>query len=261
MDPMDPSRSDGPELDLLLEVVRRGSAFEAFERSVADKRELAAALSVSRATAHRIIRSFESHGFIARTDGCYELTPLGEIVGDAGRRFHEDVATAVDLEVLLRALPDEVAFDHRLFADAVVTRATYDDPYRPMKRFIDLFEGAPQIRAFNKSFLEPMYIDIAHEQLLAGMDAEIVYEPGVLELVTAEYPDIAAEVFELDTMASYVHEDLPIALAVFDDRVGLGVHTEEMGTPIAWIDTDDPDAIAWGIDLFERYRTTATRLG
>jgi len=33
-----------------------------------------------------------------------------------------------------------------------------------------------------------------------------------------------------------------------------------MGAPLAWIDTDDPDALAWGERLFEQYQSEATTL-
>lgn len=105
-----------------------------------------------------------------------------------------------------------------------------------------------------------MYIDTAYEQLQDGMVAEIIYDPKVVEHLAAEYPQIAADAFEMSNMASYAHDDLPIALAIFEDEVGIGVHTEDLGTPIAWIETDDPEAIAWATTLFERYREEAQPL-
>jgi len=145
-------------------------------------------------------------------------------------------------------------------ADAVVTNATYDDPFRPMNRFIELFEGTDHIRGFNKSFLEPMYIELAYEQIEGGMESDIISEPKVIERILEEYPNIAETALENDRMQASVHDELPITLAILDDRLGIGVHTDSMGTPVSWIDTDDPDAVAWGIDLFERYKAEATRL-
>ena len=244
-----------------LEFVRRHSTFEAFGRCVLDKRDLAEALEVSRPTAHRIISSFEGAELITQTDGGYELTRYGEIVGDTVETYIQDISTATSLKPLINGLPDELGFDHRLFATAVVTDATYDDPFRPMNRFINLFRGATRIKGFNKSFLEPMYIELAHEQIEDGMQSDIVYEPKVIELILAEYPNIAAKAFENKHMVASIHDDLPLALAIFEDRIGIGVHAESMGTPISWIDTDNPEAIAWGEAIFEKYKSEAQPLG
>ncbi len=243
-----------------LEFVRRHSTFEAFGHRPLDKRDLAEELEVSRPTAHRIISSFEDSELITRVDGGYELTRYGEIVGDAVNTYIQDISTATSLKPLLNGLPEDLEFDHRLFSTAVVTDATYDDPFRPMNRFIELFKGATQIKAFNKSFLEPMYIDLAYEQIEAGMESDIIYDPKVIELILAEYPNIAHKAFENEHMTASLHSELPIALALFKDRIGIGIHTESMGTPVSWIDTDNPEAIAWGEAVFERYKSNATPL-
>jgi len=135
---------------------------------------------VSRPTAYRIITAFEEDGLVRPVDGEYELTRLGAVIREAITTFQTEVTVAIALEPLLTELPDKLDFDHRLFADAVVTEATYDD--------------------------------------------------------------------------------LPVALAVFEERIGIGIHTEEMGTPVTWVDTGNPDAIVWGERLCERYRSEATPL-
>ena len=160
--------------------LKRSEAFEAFTAQRLTKRSLADALSVSRPTAYRIITAFEEDGLVRPVDGEYELTRLGAVIREAITTFQTEVTAAVALEPLLTELPEELDFDHRLFADAVVTEATYDD--------------------------------------------------------------------------------LPVALAVFEERIGIGIHTEEMGTPVTWVDTGNPDAIVWGERLCERYRSEATPL-
>ncbi len=244
----------------LIEFVRRHSTFEAFGQRSLDKRALAEELEVSRPTAHRIITSFVDAELLYQCDSGYELTRYGEIIGDAVRAYQNEVRTATSLKLLLNELPDDIEFDYHLFSNATVTKATYDDPFRPMNRFIELFEGTSSIKGFNKSFLEPMYIEIAHEQIAAGMKTDIIYDPKVLELVVEQYPSIAETAFENDSMVASTHENLPLALAIFEDRIGVGIHAESMGTPICWIDTDNPEAIAWGESLFEQYKTEATRV-
>lgn len=243
-----------------LDFVRRWSALDAFADQSLDKRALAEQLDVSRPTAYRIITSFLEYDLIQPADSGYELTRYGTIIEEAVRTYHRDVSRAESLKTLLHELPEDIEFDYRLFADATVTEATYDDPFRPMNRFIELFEDTAQIKGFNKSFLEPMYIELAHEQIEAGLESDIIYDPKVIELVLEEYPNLGESALERDHVRAAVHDDLPIAMAIFEDRIGIGIHTESMGAPIAWIDTDDPDAIAWGERLFEQYRSEATQL-
>lgn len=251
---------DESESKNLIEFARRVSTFDAFLDSVTTKRELAEAISVSRPTAHRIITSFEDAEILVQSPEGYELTRFGEIVASSVTTYRDEISLATSLKPLMNELPDDIDFDHHLFEGAVVTEATYDDPFRPMNRFIELFKGATRIKGFNKSFLEPMYIDLAHDQIADGMESDIIYESKVLELVLEEYPNIAQAALDNERMRASVHDDLPIALAIFEDRIGLGVHTESMGTPISWIDTDNPEAIAWGEALFDRYAAKATRL-
>ncbi len=246
--------------ETLIKFARRASAFDAFDDQQLTKRELAEALSVSRPTAHRIIESFLDTSVVRQSEQGYGLTRYGELVSDTVLAYRDELRTVTALEPLIESLPEDIEFDHRLFADAVITDATYDDPFRPMNRFIELFKNATQIKGFNKSFLEPMYVDVARERIDAGMDSAIIYEPSVLELVLEQYPAIAEDALSSENMRAWVHDDLPIALSIFEDRIGIGVHTESMGTPVSWIDTDDPEAIAWGEALFERYRDVATRI-
>jgi len=242
----------------LLEFIRRLPALEAFDGARLDKRELAEAISVSRPTAYRIITGFAESGIIAPSTDGYELTRYGTFVVDAARTFNRSVSVATTLKPLLNSLGAEIGLEPRLFADATITDATYDDPFRPMNRFVEQFKQATEIKAFNKSFLEPMYIDAVRRQIDAGMKMDIIYDPGVLELVLEQYPAIAEQAFESDQMSAAMHDDLPIALAIFADRIGIGIHSESMGTPVSWIDTDNPEAIACGEQLFEQYQTEAT---
>jgi len=250
----------GDDPRYLMDFVRRADALDALAIEPLTKRELAEALTISRPTAHRILEGFDELDVVRSERSGYELTRFGEVVHDAVGDYRDRIETAMSLRPLLNDLPDDIEFDYQLFADAVVTEATYDDPFRPMNRFIELFEDATQVKGFNRSFLEPMYIELAHERIEAGLESDIIYDPKVIELVLEEYPNLGATALEKDHVTASVHEDLPIALAIFTDRIGIGIHTEAMGTPIAWIDTDDPDAIAWGEQLFERYRSEATRL-
>ncbi len=244
----------------IVEFVRRADALKALAVEPLTKRELADTLSVSRPTAHRILARFDELDATRAGENGHELTRFGHTVCEVVGDYCDRIQTAVSLRPLLNDLPDGIEFEDQLFSNSVVTEATYDDPFRPMNRFIELFEDATQIRGFNRSFLEPMYVELAYERIEAGLDSEIIYDPKVLELVLEEYPNLAESALNRGHVKAAVHDDLPIAMAIFEDRIGIGIHTESMGAPIAWIDTDDPDAIEWGERLFEQYWSEATQL-
>ena len=241
----------------VLEFVRRRSTFEAFEGESLTKQELATALGVSRPTAHRIISYFETLQIITRTDGRYVLTRYGTTVGEAVKQYHREVTAAATLTETLNALPSEMAFDHTLFTDATVTVATNEDPFPPVKRFIELLEEATTLKSFNTRFLEPLYVDRIQPQI-PEMEMTLIYAPAVLTLVETQFPEFIERVTESDNRLMAVHDDLPLMMHIFDDRVGIGVYPESGGTPIRWVDTADPDAFSWAEDVFETYQTDAT---
>lgn len=242
----------------LLEFVRRRSTFEAFEKQPHTKQELATALGVSRPTAHRIVSSFEALQIITKADGRYVLTRHGETVGKAVRQYHQEITAATSLKETLNSLPSEMAFDHTLFADATVTVATSDDPFPPVTRFLELLDGATALKSFNTRFLEPLYVDRIRPQS-NSMDMTIIYAPTVLTLVETQFPEFIERATETDRLSISVHDELPLMLSLFDDRVGIGVFPDDGGTPIRWVDTNDPDARSWAEHVFETYRTDATQ--
>lgn len=249
-----------PSTKGMIEFVRRISAFSAFQHSVLSTRDLADAIAVSRPTAHRIIASFEENDLVARVEGGYQLTGFGMIIGDAAGSFQEEISKAYLLKPLLLNVPPEVDLDIDIFADARVTNARHDNPLGPLKRFVEQFEGAKQIKAFNRSYLEPMYIHLAQEQISNGMEVDIIYESRVIELIIEEFPEFVNGSLSADNVTATVRNDLPFGMALFENEIGLGIYTELIGTPIAWIDTDNPDAVAWGEQLFKQHKADATLL-
>lgn len=249
-----------PETELLVEVVRRTAAFDAFESGPLDNRGLVEALSVSRPTAHRIISSFEDRRFVRRADGGYELTPLGRIVGDAVGAFREEVAVALSLQPFLDELESLAGFDHGLFSTASITTVEPGDPYGPLARFLRLFEASSTVRGLDTTSIAPGNVERIHEEIAAGTEIDVVFEPEVVERLLEEYPELAADAFERDNVAISVHDDIPFGLALFDDRVGVSAYDSTTGTLLVFIDTDDHDAVAWGERVFERYKEAATPL-
>ncbi|SER58280.1 helix-turn-helix transcriptional regulator [Natrinema salaciae] len=260
---MNADRSGSELEDDLLELVRRHGVFEVLADDALEKPELAAAIEVSPATAHRIIASFRENAWITRTDGGYALTPVGKRLGqavDAYRSAVVETRRLAPLYDLLSASTLPAPADADWFADATVTVVDQHDPYQPLNRFIDLLADTDSLRGCDTTSVAPTYVDDVHDRILEGMSVEIVFEPPVIDRLVSEYDDLTAEAFERDNLRLWARDDLPFGLALFDDRVGVGGYDPSVGILSVFVDTGDPDAYAWGEQLFEQYRSTADRI-
>lgn len=249
--------------DDMLELVRRHEVFEILTQETLEKPELAATLEVSPATTHRILASFRDKEWITRTDSGYALTPLGAQMGRAVETYRSAVVETHRLAPLyetLTATTLPVAVDIDWFADATVTVVEQRDPYRPLNRFIDLLEETSSLRGCDTTSVAPTYVDDIHERILDGMPVDIVFETPVIDRLASEYTDLTDDAFERENLRLWARDELPFGLALFDDRVGIGGYDAESGILSVFADTDDPEAYAWGEQLFEEYRAAADRI-
>lgn len=244
-----------------MEVLERNAALDALATEPMSKRELAAAIDVSDATAQRILASFRESGLVEQRDDGNVLTNVGRAVGRAADDYRERVAAAMELEPLFSTIePCDVRIDLRAFADATVTVAEPGDPYRPLNRFVSLLANADSLRGFDTTSVSPTYVEDLHGRITDGMPTEVIYEPPIVERLAADYPDLAADAVDSGNLTIHLHDDLPFGLALFDDHVGIGGYDDATGVLSVFVDSDDPSAIRWGEQLFERHREEATPL-
>ena len=142
--------------DILEIAVNRRSVLAVLAREPHDRRALEESLAVSKATCHRIVRSFEEWGLIRRTDRGYELTEVGAEVAAQLEAFERNIETAYRLTPLLEAFESAgVDFDVELFTDATVTRPEPDDPSPPVHRYLELFQEAESVRTIARTSFVP----------------------------------------------------------------------------------------------------------
>jgi len=252
--------TDEEATELLLVAIRRADALAAISDGPLRRAELEAVIDVSRTTAHRIIRSLTGHSLVERTSDGLVLTPLGEVVAREVESVCSTFRAARRLEPFLNAFaPTPFDFEVDAFADATVTTPGPGDPYRPVSRFMELLSASDTLRGFDTTSVAPVFVDEIRAEILGGMRTSIVYLPQVVEQIADSHPDQLREAVESGQLELYTSDDLPCGLALFDDRVGLGVYDEETGMLTAFADTDDPDAVRWGERLYEHYLDGATR--
>ena len=232
--------------DVLLDVVRHGPVLEALFSEPMDRREIEAQLDVSRATSHRFTRWLGEHGLAEKREGRFHLTGKGLSFAEGVLRFERNVETADRLAPLL----DLICEDHmelvvEPFADATVTTADATDPYAPLRRFQELLGDSDTLRGFNTTHMVPLTATDGGEDALAGVDAELIYLPEVVETLFDHAPERAREAVEAGHLTLRTRDALPYGLAIFDDRVGIGGYDENTGAMAVFVDTDAAYAREW----------------
>lgn len=244
--------------ELLRTAVQRRGVLAALAEEPHDRRDLQADFDISKATCHRIVRSFEEYDLVRRTDGGYTLTPLGDAVAAQVAQFDSGVRTATRLAPLLDAFAAApVSFDVALFTDAAVTRPSPADPSAPVDRHLELLEETTTVRTLDTtSFAPPLYVERMLEKALDGGGRGVVILPEtVVEQRLSRHTEMHRRAAKSGVPVRYrVCDDVPFGLTVFDaDRVALRAYDGETGSVTLLAETDDPDAVAWAIDVFDHY--------
>lgn len=251
--------SPGVDETLPVEAIKRGAALTALREGAMERTELMTALDVSRTTIHRIVRRLEAQDLLRQQGHEFELTAFGRTVADEVAAYRRRVLAARRIKPFLETVP-EIDIDVGLFADARVTETMPTNPYGPVARFMRLLKGSETLYGFDTTTVAPIYVDDIRDEILGGMETDIVYLPTVVEDMVEAYPGDLATAAESGQLTLSKHDDLPFGLAIFDDRIGLGGYDSETGMLRVFVDTDDPDARDWAVDLYEQYRADAVPL-
>lgn len=254
-----PTTGDSQVADDLLEIIlRRKDVLRALDESPHRRSRLQSRLDFSKTTCHRIIRTLEDHGIVDRSDEGYILTELGRTLTEEVHTFERNVKIATRLEPLLDSFAESaVDLPVEFFQDAQITRPQPEDPSPPINRHLELYRQSESVRTLERtSFVPPLYIEEIFEE---GFEKEgpgiAIYPKSVVESRVSKFPNLHQKIAEDDLPIRYrIHESIPFGLTVFDDtHVGLRAYDDETGTLRLFVDTDDPKAVTWAIDVFEQY--------
>lgn len=247
---------------ILPTVVNRKEALAVLAEEPHHRRELQDKLDHSKATCHRIIRSFDERELLKRTGNGYALSALGRTVNEQVSQFEETVRTAQQIEPLLAGTAASgVEFDIELVTGANIVRAEANDPYPPVERFIELFRESDTLRNFGPTPVPSTMGDEVFELLFSeGKKVEIIKPYSVLSKYISEYEDNGRKAAERDQLGCHVHDDLQFGMSLFDNHIGLRGYDLDTGAVLVFVDTDNPEAIEWGEEVFEHYREQAKPL-
>lgn len=253
---VDPSnRTDS---DRLIDLLRRSPILEALDDEPLDRRELQNRVDISRATVHRHTRLLADLGVIERAGDEFRLTKSGELVTDAVLRFKREVPSALSIAPVLQAIEDapiEVGIE--AFTDATVTNAARGDPYSPVARFLSLVEGTETLYGFDIDGIAPLYLEEIQRQIIDGMETDDLVLPEAVHDSLDTYPERCMEACASGNLSIQLHDNLPFSLAVFDDRVGVGVCAEEGRQLRVFVDTTRPEVREWAEAVYEAYEAEA----
>jgi predicted transcriptional regulator len=248
------------DIEFLARSEHRVDALRTLSKGASERDELQAVTGASKATIARLLNEFDERCWVVRRGHQYELTELGQFVAEEFLRLVDRMDTERSLRDVSQWLPSETAgFAVSLFAEASITLPEVHSPYHPLPRFVELVEAAKTMHGFSKHSLKPRSYEVILRSAANGMQTELAFPSPVIDelvdvLTEAEF-DGAVDSSYLDV---YETDSLPMeaGFALFDDVLALYCRDSDGVTKVG-IDTDDPEAIAWGQSIFEGVRSEA----
>lgn len=247
--------------DLLIDLLRRSPLLKELQGHQFERRELQDRLDVSRATIHRHTSLLTDLSVIQKVNGTFSLTESGTLLADACTRFKREAESALRLGPILKAVGDTpVDIDIDAFAGATVTSAEHGDPYSPVARFVALVQDTEALRGFDIDVIAPVYMDEIQRRIVGGMVTETIGLPEVAKDTLDGYPEKCMEACASGYLTVRLHDNLPLGVAIFDDRVGIGVCGQASRQLQVFADTDSPEVREWAQAVYEVYESEAILL-
>jgi predicted transcriptional regulator len=240
--------------DVLITLLKRAPLLEALRDGPLDRRELQDRLGVSRATSHRYTRRLGELGLVERSTDGFRLTAVGEHVTEVVVGFRREVLRTLELAPILEAVREApVSVDVEAFSDATVTTAVTEDPYSPLRRFVELLDGTGSLRGVDTGAIALLYLDEIHRLVTEGMETDVVSRPDLVSELLEAYPKRYVAPCSSGRLRLRVVDDLPFSAVILDDRATVAVRNGEGRSAPVIADTDDPKVRAWAERAFETY--------
>lgn len=231
-----------------------------FLRELADgprtKRELAAALEVSRSTVDRAVRELEAAGFAARSNGRVTVTPTGSIAYASCRTHLAELEGITTAEPALSALRGTTDLPPALFRGADVVTPNRVAPQHPHDRLVDVLEEAEVLRHYATG-IRPEYEEPYWGRLEEGRPIDVVAVTAVLEkFIEAYRAEMASGLDTDDFSIQETAEKRPYSMVIGDtDAVCVLIYEGHSLAAIVY--NDAPAAVMWALEQFESLRADA----
>lgn len=253
---------DREDVDDAVALLQRAPVLAACRDGPVDRGTVAERAGCSRATAYRATNALTERGLLTRESGGYRLTGVGHAVLVHVETFDDGLAGARTLApVLAHVDAVELAANTHLFTDARVVTADPSAPYRVDRELAAIVAATErEMVGVTTTFGPPTVMDRSYEIVRSGVPVEWVLTREAFEGVRDQHGEGHDELMALDTTATYVVEDPPLDVAIYDDTLVIPSYDAESGAVAAIATTERPDAVAWARGVFETCRERATRL-
>lgn len=246
---------------LLETVARRAYVIEHLLEDHADKRELEAALDVSRTTVDRGVSSLSDAECIICRDGKWKVTLLGQLAYEEYEQLTARYESLTAAQPLLFHLPPETPLDVRLLVDAEIKLAEPPAPRKPTAQLEDLLQHSGQIKGIS-SIVLPEYVPLFYRHIVdRETDTDLILDAELVEYLWASYPDKMSAVLETDNgMMWWLEQQPPFGFVLIDEAVvWFAVYADDGGLK-GTIVNDSDAAVAWATDMFHSYRQQAEQV-
>ncbi|MFC4405105.1 helix-turn-helix transcriptional regulator [Haloarchaeobius iranensis] len=253
---------DRDAVDDAVALLQRAPVLAACRDGPTDRTTLAERAGVSRATAYRATNALTERGLLEREPEGYRLTGLGRAVLAHVESLDEGLTgTRTLAPVLARVDAPELVANTHLFTDATVLTADPSTPYRIDQALATIVgDTSEAMVGVTASFGSPTVMERTYEVLQRGVPVEWVLTPAAFEGVRTQHPDGHDELMAMETTATYLVEDPPLDIAIYDDTLVIPGYDDESGAVTAVATTEDPDALAWARGVFDACRERAEPL-
>ena len=248
--------------DEFVGLTRRWPVLDALRAGPLDRRDLQERVGVSRPTIHRQLRALGDAGLVAKQNGTFALTPVGELAAAEFSRAFEVMDSVSTLSRIVPWLPvAEFGFDFDRLRHAEVTLPRRSDPFAPTRRMLRAIHGADDIRMLTYTFLPEGDPAARRCFLEEGQFFEGVLDSALVRSLL-EDPASNSHLRELLTRGARIGVaagSVPIILTIADEQVLVGA-VDDVGSPRGLIVADDEVIRAWAEETVDDYLARAEQI-
>jgi len=252
--------SDDPLADTLH---GRGDVLALVQDEPLSKRDVVEHVDVSRSTVDRAIRDLEADGLVERTADGYVATVAGRVAADARDTYRRTVSGVARARSLLALLPRDAEVAPEMVAGAEVVHATAPSPSAPLDRLRERIEASDRHYGMSAAETGTGFPALFYESVVADeLDLEFVFTEPLFEHFREQFVDEWREMHS-HGFDVYAISGFPYGLALCEtpvDTTAALVVYDQQSRLAGILFNDDPDAVAWVRERYERYRDRATRM-
>lgn len=248
--------------DFMEMVISRGCILCALQEhgdmSLAD---LNSTLGDPRRSLDRWLDELAAHDLVHNDGTAYELTLLGKMATDLFREQRETYATLIEAQDLLARLPAGTDIGCAMMDGVDITiepPKTPESAWQPVDQAVDAGDSvvgiAPRV---TRSYIDTFYTQIVEKDT----EVELLLPRDVYASIVNSYErEWRSAIVAKNCWFGSVESVPPFGMLIIDsEEVWIGVYRDlESGSALAGtLYNDSPEAVAWAIDLYKRYRADA----